>query len=150
MYIVNAREPMAILVALLLAGCSASSKPYQTAPVAGRITLDGKPLPDAHVTFMPVAEAQSRSQSGPEGNGDTADNGRYSLKTAFGDAGASVGKNRVMITTRKTELDPMNPDRSKEVAKERVPAKYFSDQSPLFWDVSSSGTKTADFELTTR
>ena len=139
MNIVNAREPMAILVALLLAGCSASSKPYQTAPVAGLITLDGKPLPDAHVTFMPVAEAQSRSQSGPEGNGDTADNGRYSLKTAFGDAGASVGKNRVM-----------NPDRSKEVAKERVPAKYFSDQSPLFWDVSSSGTKTADFELTTR
>src|SRR5437016_4961603 len=104
-HVVDARCWTAIML-LLLAGCSASTKPYQTAPVAGRITLDGTPLAGAHVTFMPIAEAQGRGQSGPEASGDTADDGRYSLKTVFGDAGASVGKNRVMITTRKTELDP--------------------------------------------
>ena len=138
------------IVLLLVCGCSTSTKPYQTAPVAGLITLDGKPLAGAHVTFMPVPDAQSRKQSGPEASGNTSEDGRYSLQTAFGDVGASVGKNRVMITTRKTELDPTNPDRSKEVAKERVPGKYFTDQSPLFYDVSSGGTKSADFELTTK
>src|SRR4051812_39763851 len=116
-HIMKRRDSTAIVMALLFLGCSVSSKPYQTAPVAGLITLDGKPLAGAHVTFMPVPEGQGR-QSGPESSGDTADNGRYLLKTAFGDAGASMGKNRVMITTRKTELDPKNPDRSKEVAKE--------------------------------
>jgi hypothetical protein len=149
-HIVIARGSMAIVLVQLLSGCSAGSKPYQTAPVAGLITLDGKPLAGAHVTFMPVPEAQSGRQSGPEASGDTADNGRYSLKTAFGDAGASVGKNRVMITTRKTELDPTNPDRSKEVAKEQVPGKYFTDQSPIYCDVSAGGTTAADFKLTTR
>src|SRR6266550_3076047 len=88
------------IVLLLVGGCSTSTKPYQTAPVAGLVTLDGKPLAGAHVTFMPVSDAQSRNQSGPEASGDTADDGRYSLQTVFGDVGASVGKNRVMITTR--------------------------------------------------
>src|SRR5205809_569937 len=129
--ILKAHNSTVIVVVLLLSGCSTSAKPYQTAPVAGLITLDGKPLARAHVTFMPVPGAQSGSQSGPEASGDTGDNGRYSLRTAFGDAGASVGKNRVMITTRKTEPDPTNPDRSKEVAKEQVPGKYFTEQSPL-------------------
>src|SRR5262245_30088123 len=121
------RAVVAVLAGMLICGCSESSKPYKTAPVSGVITLDGQPLAAAHVTFMPAPEAKSGSQSGPEAAGETDSSGRYSLKTVFGDDGASVGKNRVMITTRKTELDPTNPDRSNEVAKERVPGKYFTD-----------------------
>jgi hypothetical protein len=144
------RESAAVVLIVFLCGCSESSKPYKTAPVSGVITLDGQPLAAAHVTFMPVQEAQGRSQSGPEASGETGTDGRYALKTVFGDIGASVGKNRVMVTTRKTELDPNNPDRSKEVAKERVPGRYFTDQAPLTIDVPASGTKAANFELTTK
>jgi hypothetical protein len=145
-----AKDLVALLTAVLICGCSEGSKPYKTAPVSGIITLDGQPLAAAHVTFMPAAESQAGSQSGPEASGETDGSGQYTLKTVFGDSGASVGKNRVMITTRKTELDPTNPDRSKEVAKERVPGKYFTDQAPLVFDVPASGTKAANFELTTK
>jgi hypothetical protein len=139
-----------VLFVVVFCGCSEGSKPYKTAQVSGVITLDGKPLTAARVTFMPVPDAEGPTQSGPESAGDSDGGGRYSLRTVFGDAGASVGKNRVMITTRKTEPDPSNPDKSKEVAKEQVPGKYFTDQAPLFFDVPTSGTKAANFELTTK
>ena len=138
------------LYVLTTAGCSEASKPYKTAPVSGVIKLDGQPLAAAHVTFLPLVDGSASSQSGPEASGNTDASGRYSLKTVFGDAGASTGKNRVMISTRKTELDPTNPDRSKEVAKERIPNRYFTDQAPLIFDVPSAGTTSADFELTTK
>ena len=131
-------------------GCSESSKPYKTAPVSGVIKLDGQPLAAARVTFMPLPDGQSTRQSGPEAAGETDAAGRYSMTTVFGDSGASIGKNRVMVSTRKTELDPTNPDRSKEVAKERVPGKYFTDQAPLIFEVLPDGSKSADFELTTK
>jgi hypothetical protein len=131
-----------------LAGCTESSRPYQTAPVWGTVTLDGVPLADAHVTFMPVPA--SGRDAGPEAAGNTDSHGRYSLETVFGDRGASVGKNRVMISTRKTELDPANPDRPKEVAKERIPNKYFTEQAPLVFDVPTRGTNAANFDLATK
>ena len=144
------RGIVAVLVAALLCGCTENSKPYKTAPVSGVITLDDQPLAIAHVTFMPVHEAQGASQSGPEASGESDASGRYSLKTVFGDAGASVGKNRVMVTTRKTELDPSNPDRSREIAKERVPGKYLTDQAPVFVDVPPEGLRSVNFHLTTK
>jgi hypothetical protein len=142
------RASHAIFLTVIFCGCSANSKPYSTAPVSGVITLDGQPLAGAHVAFMPVQDG--RSQSGPEALGETGADGRYSLKTVFGEPGASVGKNRVMITTRKTQIDPNNPDHSKEIAKERVPGKYFTDQAPLVLDVPAGGTKAADFALTSK
>ena len=111
------RGVIGALSVLLISGCSESAKPYKTASVSGVITLDGQPLAAAHVTFLPVHNSGGGSQSGPEASADTDAGGRYSLKTAFGDTGASVGKNRVMVTTRKTELDPSNPDRSRKSRK---------------------------------
>src|SRR5262245_61937806 len=140
----------AVFLAAVILGCSDTSKPYKTAPVSGVIKLDGQPLPSARVTFMPLIEARSSRDSGPESSGETDTSGRYSLTTVFGDSGASLGKNRVMVSTRKTELDPTNPARSKEMAKERVPGKYFTDQAPLLFDVPPAGSKAADFDLTSK
>jgi hypothetical protein len=139
-----------VVMAAVIGGCAQSSRPYNTAPVSGVIKLDGQALAGAHVTFMPEVDSQASRQSGPEARGDTDSDGRYALTTVFGDHGASLGKNRVMISTRKTELDPSNPDKSKEVARERVPARYFTDQAPLVFDVPSEGTNAANFELTTK
>jgi hypothetical protein len=142
------RATFALLLAGCLAGCADSSKPYQTAPVSGVVTLDGTPLAGARVTFMPVPGQQR--QMGPESGGETGSDGRYTLETVFGDSGASVGKNRVMISTRKVEPNPANPDRPTEIAKERIPNKYFTEQAPLVFDVPAAGTNAANFELTTR
>ena len=137
-----------VCIAVMFGGCTNSSKPYQTAPVSGVVKLDGVPLAGAHVVFMPLLAGQQ--QSGPEAAADADERGQYTLVTVFGDHGASVGKNRVMISTRKTELDPANPDRPKEVAKERIPGKYFTEQAPLYFEVPATGSKAANFELTTK
>jgi hypothetical protein len=131
-------------------GCSGSSRPYDTAPVSGVITLDGQPLAGARVTFLPVHDARSGLESCPEAFGETDASGRYQLKTVFGDPGGSVGHNRVMVTTRKFEPDPANPERVKEIATERVPSRYFTDKQPLTIDVPTAGTRTANFELTSK
>lgn len=138
-----------VCMGLALSGCTEKATAYKTAPVSGVVTVDGKPLVAARVTFLPVTEAR-QSQSGPEAYGETDAEGRYALKTVFGDSGGSVGPNRVMISTRKTELDPNDPDKSKQVAPERVPGKYFTDQAPLTFDVPAGGTSAANFELTTK
>jgi hypothetical protein len=71
----------------LLTGCAKTGA--DVAPVSGRITLDGKPLPFAIVTFQP--EGKSAASSG------TDKDGHYELMYKRGVMGAPVGKNRVTI-----------------------------------------------------
>jgi hypothetical protein len=140
-----------VLLAGFALGCGAGSKPYKTAAVSGRVTLDGKPLARARVTFLPVHDPKAGAVSGPEAHGETDADGRYELKTVFGDRGATMGSNRVMISTRKTEPRPDNPDAPhREVFPEKVPNKYFTEKAPLTYDVPAGGTTAADFQLTSR
>jgi hypothetical protein len=140
--------PWVFACAFLWAGCG--TKPYGTAVVSGRITLDGKPLAGARVTFHPIHDPQSRSQSGPEAFGDTDAEGRYTLSTAFGDRGATVGPNRVTVSTLKVEPNPTNPDAFRAVAPERIPSKYFTERGMLKFDVPATGSQSADFDLTSK
>jgi hypothetical protein len=139
-----------VLGAALLAGCGGHGR-SRTAAVSGRVTLDGEPLAGARVSFYPIHDPRSGSQSGPEAHGETDSEGRYALTTVFGARGATVGPNRVMISTRKTRPDPNDPDAAhRVVAPERVPKRYFTDQAALRLDVPAEGTRTADFSLTSR
>jgi hypothetical protein len=137
-----------LLVLAAALGCS-GSKPYRTAAVSGRVTLDGKPLAGARLTFTPEHTAKDGLLSGPEAHGETGADGNYTLTTVFNDKGATIGRNRVMITTRKLERPPNNPDGPlKETAPEQVPGKYFTEKAPLYYDVPSEGTSSANFDLT--
>src|SRR4051794_9588941 len=85
------------LLLLLAVGCS---KGPALAPVSGRVMMDGKPLPNATVTFRPLAKDGS---SVLESVGTTDSDGRYTLKAlvsgaAESPAGAMAGKHKVMIT----------------------------------------------------
>jgi hypothetical protein len=139
-----------VVVAVIL-GCS-DSKPYKTAAVSGRVTLDGNPLANARVTFQPVHTANAGALSGPESSGVTDSNGNYSLTTVFKDKGATVGRSRVMITTLKMERPANDPEEGKfkMVAPEKVPNKYSTEKAPLYYDVPAGGTNSANFELTTK
>ena len=139
------------LLALLTAaaGCG-SSKPYDLAPVSGRVTLDGKPLANARVTFQPQHDPKAGALSGPESFGETDSDGRYSLTTVFQEAGATVGKSRVMVTTVKYEPVPGNADAVRTIGKELVPNKYYTDKAPLYFDVPGGGSAAANFDLTTK
>lgn len=76
------------------------------APVHGRVTLDGQPLPDTSVVF----QVSGKSPSG----GRTDENGDYELIYKRGVKGAIIGMNRVTILE----------DTQKTHGPQRVPARY--------------------------
>jgi hypothetical protein len=118
-----------IIVAFLIsvAGCDKSGP--QIAPVRGRVTLDGQPLPDTSVVF----KATGMSPSG----GRTDGNGNYELIYKRGVKGAPIGMNQVTILE----------DTQKTRGPQRVPARY-NQESELQREVQP-GDNVIDFELTT-
>lgn len=74
-----------------LAGCGQGDRP-QLGTVQGVVTLDGKPLPNAAIRFLPVVPVRaSMSMTDAEG--------RYELVYIRDIMGAAVGQHRVEITT---------------------------------------------------
>jgi hypothetical protein len=137
-----------LLAPLALLGCGA---PYQVAPVSGKVTLDGKPLPKVVVTFAPVGTPANRNP-GPTAAAVTDAEGRYTLRLDPGKPGAVVGKCRVYVTTtlegRARGGDPPDaPGPFRPAAKEPIPEKY-NRKTELLFDVPAGGTDRADFELT--
>jgi hypothetical protein len=88
---------LSVVLALLLAGCGGRS--YKTAPVSGRVLLDGQPLAYATVQFVPVAGAAGQDPL-PSSAGTTDKDGRYVLVLNNGSntKGAVVGKHMVIIS----------------------------------------------------
>jgi hypothetical protein len=137
------------LVPLALAAVLGCGKPYRVAPVSGRITLDGKPLAKATVSFAPLGTKDNQSP-GPTSHGGTDAEGRYSLSLSVNPPtpGSVVGKSRVFITT--LHSDPAADDRDAggpvKRVKDKVPDRY-NMKTELVFEVPSEGTDKADFEL---
>src|SRR5262249_37850920 len=119
---------LALLVALLPAlGCAGDA--YKVAPVSGRATLDGKPLPRAHVHFPPVG-TKERIAPGPTSQGQTDEQGRYTLTLdSTRKPGAVVGLHKVYIITVDTQVTPGDrPDAgAPPKRREILPEKYNQD-----------------------
>src|SRR5436190_24169142 len=89
-----------LLVSLVLAlGCG--SQKY--VPVAGKVTLNGKPLANALVAFNRIPEAGS-IESGPSAVGTTDQNGEFTLRVSLQQTGALVGKHRVAISAMSSQV----------------------------------------------
>ena len=85
------RGGFATLVVTLAVGCGHSG--LELLPVQGRVTLDGKPLADAGVMFLPP-------DKGPSANGTTDSEGHFELMTV-NSIGATRGTHPVVIAKRK-------------------------------------------------
>ena len=97
---------------LLVWGCGHVEYPS----VTGKVTLDGQPLPNAVVSFMPDDE------QGVPSLGVTDSDGIYTLQQTAELTGAPIGKYTVRITTYREgrpEAQPPVPG-----VPERVPAQY--------------------------
>ena len=137
---------------VVLAGCGGDSGPV-TAPVSGKVTLDGEPLAGAVVNF------------GVEdfvGSGKTGSDGTYSL-----DQGAALGENKVWIEKfvppegftddpeegmDEGQLEAINMDsvESGETIDtgEKIPADYSdSEKTILKVVVNEGGNSSANFDL---
>ncbi|MCC6508174.1 MAG: carboxypeptidase regulatory-like domain-containing protein [Pirellulaceae bacterium] len=76
------------VVSLNLVGCGTGSGPI---PVKGKVLLDGKPLPDASISFVP-------QQEGRQATGTTDAEGQFVLSTIDPRDGAMPGKYKVTIS----------------------------------------------------
>jgi len=132
-----------ILIAVVVAlatGCDGG----KVAPVSGTVTLDGKPLPNAHVNFQPIAEGMNAA--GPGSHGKTDANGHYTLEVVGENKnGAYVGKHRVEITAATAEPDPTS-DRPSRPTGPPIPDEY-NRNSSLTCTVPVGGKNDANFEL---
>ena len=112
---------------MTVSGCG--SQAVEFAPVAGVVTLDGSPLPGAHVSFQPRGKTEN---PGPGSVGIADSTGRYELQTPRGAVGAVPGPHDVRISAPEGHAP--------------LPAA----QSVLTYEVPESGTETADFKLTSK
>jgi hypothetical protein len=133
-----ARLALALAIAILsqqAIGCRRSDM----VPVSGRVTFEGRPVPQAVVRFL--------HDSRPMAAGGTDADGRYRLTTRQPGDGAYLGRCKVLIApwvaapgdSSEDPAEPVRPDIPKVF---RVPAS-----SPLAVEVTPEGPNQFDFEL---
>ena len=148
------RATYLFLAGLLAAGAvGCGGDPFATAPVNGKVTLNGQPLADARITFQPTG---SEKDVGPGSAAMTDAEGKYNLKTVDGRRGATVGPHLVRISTLKFAENKSLEDANHLIrlshpesvaVPEKVPLKYSKD-TPLTFTVPEEGTNAANFDLT--
>jgi hypothetical protein len=119
----------------LLSGCGGGE--MNVAPVAGIVTLDGKPLERASVLFLP--------EEGRPSFGVTDSDGYYTLIYSHKENGAEVGPCTVQVSTKMAPEG--NKDDDAPLAPERVPKRYAKD--PLKVTVLAEDN-TIDIKLTSQ
>lgn len=124
----------------LLLACPACNRTNSQSPIAGEVTLDGKPLEEGVIRFLPIDGAQGSIAAG-EVRG-----GRFQIA---GRAGPTIGWNRVEINGfRRTGRMIPAPFPQQGMIEERIEAvpPQFNAESTLKYEVKP-GSNTADFEL---
>ncbi|UUO05914.1 carboxypeptidase-like regulatory domain-containing protein [Blastopirellula sp. J2-11] len=127
---------LALLILIAAVGCGqhrASDLP-DLGEVSGTVTLDGKPLPEATVSFQ-------STEVGRMASGMTDSAGQYKLYLLNDISGAPLGQNDVYITTAR----PADDSKPGSGRPEKLPAIYHA-KSTLSADVKS-GANTFDFDL---
>lgn len=149
-----------VALALTVAGCGGGSKKPKIYPATGTVTLDGQPLADATVSFVP--------QVGPPSDGKTDASGKFTIMTS-GQPGAPFGPNKVTVSKFTGTASMPGPgataddmkkmyekmyDKNKKAGAEKgeVPAKYGrADSSGLSADVTADAAKNVfNLELTSK
>jgi hypothetical protein len=134
-----------VVLGVLLTGCGGRS--YKTAPVSGKVTLDGKALPHASVMFIPEFELGSKDPL-PSSVGLTDDNGNYTLvlNSSSKAEGAVLGKHKIIIAIgAEAAAADIKPTFHKQ-----VPARYTRVNTTPFEKEVVSGDNAFDFQLTSK
>jgi hypothetical protein len=127
-----------------MAGCGVSS---DRVAVTGTVTLDGKAVPDAMVTFHPEG-----TTGGLGGSGKTGPDGKYTLTSAQGGKGVLPGGYKVVVN-RLLRPDGSPPDPNtppiESDGRETLPAIYSNRDSTTLTATVSKDANVHDFALQT-
>lgn len=123
--------------AICVVGCGPSGP--ELGEVSGTITMDGKPVEGAYVTFLPMfpdgIEMYAEDKTGPDG--------KYVMQFSADRNGVMIGKHQILVST----MDDIKlPDGRNQKVPERIPRIYVNEKSPLEFDVQP-GENIADFDL---
>jgi hypothetical protein len=135
-----------------LVGCS--DRRYETVPVSGRVTLDGEPLADVGLLFVPLARKTDEPNVGPGSLGRTDATGRYHLQTARGETGAVPTEHVVRLSLAEepraavasNDFTPEGDIRRRDGRRKRTLPACAGDGT-LRFNVPPDGTDQADFDL---
>jgi uncharacterized protein (TIGR03067 family) len=120
-----------VLVVLKRVKDKGDKKDKKLVPVEGKVTLNGKPLANATVEFVPV------DKGGQKATGTTNEEGKYKLKTLGKKGGVRPGKYRVVIS-------------AKRGGRSIVPARYGpGGKAGITFEVPPGGTDKANLDLKT-
>jgi hypothetical protein len=141
------------LVLSLAAGCGGGGKADlpKLVPVSGTVTLDGKPLAGAMVSFIPTGATPGRSMF----YGATGADGRYELVYDEKHKGAPEGQFMVLCNKwvmpdgsdfpRDSKVAPMDGG-----ARELLPPRYSLDGTSELRATVKAGGPPIDFKLTSK
>jgi hypothetical protein len=128
-----------IAVGLFLAtaaGCSPKLG-LETAPVSGKVTYKGKPLPNGTVMFVPG--------EGPAAYGEIGKDGAYRLSTGNID-GAVLGNHKVSITALQNVGEAL-PEQRSPTPSSLLPAKYLNHENSGLTAEVKRGKNEVNFDL---
>jgi hypothetical protein len=133
----------AVVVLALMAGCDSGGKPPRQGRIAGKVTLDGKPVPRANVRFIALAPGGVNILAPvtdgvfdvPDGQGPTK--GKYRVEFSV----PSVRSQRVR--------HPDSPGEWLEDRVETLPARYHRD-SEYVLDYDPDNPTPYDADLTSK
>jgi hypothetical protein len=104
-------------------------------PVSGKVTVDGEPLKDAQLTFVPDAEKGNKA---PASAFSKITNGNYSLTTKER-AGAPAGWYKVMINTHQSPGgtgEAVLPKKYSDPGKSGLSVEVVQNPSPGAYDIT--------------
>jgi hypothetical protein len=126
-----------------LSGCGSGSK-LDTIPVGGVVTLDGQPVKNARVRFVPDSPDKGRPATG-----DTDANGAFKLSTVQSGDGIIPGAYKVDLSSLETVTTEAKDKGQLEAASE-IPAKYHDTKtSGISFTIGNGDSgKTLEIKLT--
>jgi hypothetical protein len=140
----------ACAVGAALVGCQSD-----VVPVSGRVTLNGKPLAGAVVTFQPLSNTQAPRPAGTGSVGITDERGRFSLRMVKpNQAGAIVGDHTVTIFATTDSSSGNSPQSATSSTAGGSPSGKVNPIPSVWRDgsrqfrVPPGGTTKANFDIT--
>jgi hypothetical protein len=133
---------LSLALGLATTGCSSSKDDLPREPVAGTVTMDGKPLPEAAIQFTPTGETKAT------GAVAKVEDGKFSIPR---EEGLVPGTYMVSISHAEQEeikskkaVGPLS--KSTKMGKEQIPAR-FNTQSKLTAEIKKGGVSDLSYPL---
>lgn len=129
------------VILLTVIGCGGEQGPPRQ-PISGAVKLDGQPLPEGSITFLPEEKGTAATAKLSAGS--------YSIGQS---EGPQPGKYKVaIVAVQPTGKQVPNPDFPKETIEEtrNVVPPLYNVRTNLQVEVKSGASNTFDFDLTSR